>query len=870
MIHARKVSVTIILILTAGSAASQNRQVDFRFAPERYLTAICLPDDWQKTLVSEKGALADDFGPGPYAKPLTEISVGLKEKEFRINRQYLQDPRVPIVTTEWVGDGVTIQQHAFALIPQDPQLQTPAQINEKVQRIDGLNGCIGWASPSGKIDPAFKNVAWGNNRPIKYRVKVRPGSKKRVAMGICESYKPRAGTRILELHVEGATPLTIDPMESGKKNHPYVILFDGEDANRDGQLAIEVHASSKSPDPNVFLNAFWIFPENAAVSAEEILRGEISSKTETYFDCGTEMEAAAPSPRIDGIVVAISAQSAIPIITVRSSRVFTFDSTAGMLRTNGLPYLLSRPQASSGMKKGDHWLLELPKGTTRAEIIVVHGGKGREAIRRVPDLQQQMQRAKNYWRNEAPIPRHRIFVPDSGMQYLLEANIRNLYQVREIVDGHLQFQPGPTVYRGLWSVDVMLSGIPVMMLGDTSSMRRFLENDIRYQLPNGQLRAMYPTLSLIETPVFVYTMCWFAQSTGDHKWLQKNWNVITKGINWLREMREQTLADPTAPYYGLMPPGFVDGGISMPTADYGSIWWAMIAIEKSLEAARWLGKNEMVGEWQKLFDEFMFSFRQAARRDLRKDRHGNTFLPISVADTATSLPQKGQYAFLLPLRYGNFFHQQDALLDSIVRDNLAMLDATMKEGLIVSSGWLHNGVWPWLGGIHGMAYQLFGNTSRAHDLLYAYANHAAPTGTWVEEQQIKDIGSATAGDVSNAEASAIFIHLVRLLLVRERLDDLELLSGVPSEWLIPNAKIELNEIWTDFGPVTLRLTISPDGKSASLLVAPIHGRGSKGKPVIFLRQLQKLNFVSENGEPLPEVVNGVWGKPMKVNFKKQM
>jgi hypothetical protein len=197
-----------------------------------------------------------------------------------------------------------------------------------------------------------------------------------------------------------------------------------------------------------------------------------------------------------------------------------------------------------------------------------------------------------------------------------------------------------------------------------------------------------------------------------------------------------------------------------------------------------------------------------------------------------------------------------------------MLDATMKEELIVSSGWLHNGVWPWLGGIHGMAHHLFGTMSQAHDLLYAYANHAAPTGTWVEEQQTKDIGKATTGDVSNAEASAIFIYLVRLLLVRERLDDIELLSGVLPEWLLPNAKIELNEIGTDFGLVTLRLTISPDGKSVSLFVAPIHGRGSKGKPIILLRALQQNGFIFENGNPLPEKISGAWGKAIQVSFRK--
>jgi hypothetical protein len=361
MLRERRVSVAIILLLTFGGATGQHRQVDFRFAPEYYFTAICLPDDWQKTLVSAQGALAYDFGPGPYAKPLTEISIGLKEQELRVNRQYLQDPRVPIVTTEWVGDGVTMQQHAFALIPQNPQLHTPDQINEKIQRLDGLNGCVGWASPSGKVDPAFRNVAWGNNRPIKYRVKVAPESKKRVAMGICESYKPRAGTRILELHVEGAPPLTVDPMESSEKNHPEVFLFDGEDANRDGLFAIEVHASPKSPDPNVFLNVFWFFPENAAVTTEQILQGEASSKAETYFDCGTEMEAAALSPRLDGTIISVSDQSMTPLITIRSKRKLVFDSTSGILKTNGLPYLLSRPRAISSVKTGDQ-LRRITKG----------------------------------------------------------------------------------------------------------------------------------------------------------------------------------------------------------------------------------------------------------------------------------------------------------------------------------------------------------------------------------------------------------------------------------------------------------------------------------------------------------------------------
>jgi hypothetical protein len=859
---------SLLVIIFHGVVFCQTRAVDFKFAPANYLTAICLPDDWQKTLLSEKGALAYDFGPGPYAKPLTEIAVGVKEQESHVTRQYLAEPRFPIVTTEFRNGGLAMQQQAFALIPDKLPLQTPSRINEKIRRLEGLNGCMAWAAPAGKVDPAFRNVAWGNNRPIRYRVKTAPGSKKRVAMGVCESYKPRPGTRILELRVEGAAPLTVDPMASGEKNHPYVFLIDGEDENHDGELAVEAHASTMSPDPNVILNAFWIFPENTNVTTEEILRGGASARAEIYFDCGTELETAAPFPRIDGMIATLADSVVTPIITIRSPRPFTFDSTTGILSHRDLPYLLSRPRAVSCRKIDNRWQLELPRGTKRVELIVMHGNKGRESIRPVPDLTTQLQRARRYWRDAATIPKNKILAPDKKIQYLIDANVRNVYQVREHIDGHLQFHPGPTVYRGLWLADVMLTGIPVAMLGDTAGMRRFLENGRRYQLPNGQLRVMYPTLALIETPVFIYTLCWFAQSTGNKIWLQKNWPVVTHGLEWIRQMRAQTLGDPAAPYFGLMPAGFVDGGISTPTADYGSLWWSMIALERSIEAARWLGQNELAESWQKLFNDFMTSFRRAARRDLRKDRHGNLFLPISVGDTTTHLPQKGQYAFLLPLRYAKFFHRHDALLDSVVAGNLAMLEATMHEGLITSSGWLHNGVWPWLGGIHGIAHELFGNHARAHDLLYAYANHAAPVGTWVEEQHTRDAGNATAGDVSNAEASAVFVHLVRILLVRERLDDLELFAGVPEAWLVPNARIELNAIATDFGPVTLRLTISADGQLATLFVAPIDGRGSAGKPVVVLQALKKLGFVSAAGAALPDKIAGVWKKPMKIYLRK--
>jgi hypothetical protein len=840
--------------------------IDFHFSPEEYSTAICFPDDWQKTLATETGALGYDFGPGPYAKPLTTITVGAMGKDLRVSRQYFEDPRVPIVVTELVGDGVLVKQQSFALVP-DRLEPLGNLIDGRVRRIGGLNGCIGWALPVGQVDPAFRSVAWGTNRPIKYRVKVEPGSKKRVAIGLCESFKPRAGTRITELRIEGSAPLTVDPMIEGKPNTPYVFLFDAQDTNNDGWLEIEAHCSPKILDPNVFLNVFWIFPEGSETSPDALIRGENSLRAELYFDCGTELERLAPSPRIDGILATYEGEDVGPTLVVRTRRVLTLDSSKGVLEFNGRPFVLSRPKAVRGNFDGGKWLLELPDGTKSVEVISIHGWNRSSLSSEFPNLSEELRRSREYWVNGTKIPKKPIVVPDTELQYVLDANIRNLYQVREVVDGGVQFQPGPTVYRGLW-LPVFLTLMPTLMLGDSLSLRQSLERAMQFQLPSGQVRVIHPTVLLAETPTFVLAMCHYAKSTGDEAWFREHWDAVRNGLRWIRQTREATLKDLSASHYGLMPPAFVDGGVSNENADYGSVWFSMVALEKAIEAARRLGETKDAEEWENVFSDFMKSFRIAAQRDMQKDRHGNVFLPTIVGDVSPSFPQRGQYTFLLPARYGKFFHQKDPLFQSILNGNLAMLDATMKEGMITSAGWLEHAVWAWLGCAHGVAHNLVGNYKKAVEILYAVANHASPLGTWVEEQHTQDAGVLTAGDVSNAESSAAFIHLVRSLIAQERGQDLELLSGVPLEWIIPGARIELNGSFTEFGPISLELNISSDGKLAVLFISAIEGRGSGGRPMIHLRNMREVGYAFEDGSPLQDVVEGSWGQEVRLRLRK--
>jgi len=841
----------------------------FPFAPARHLAVVGLPDDWQKTLVTESGSLAYDFGPGPYSFPLTEVQVGMLEMEHPAVRQWLPDPAAPIVTTRSSAGDAVIVVHSFALAPGSAAGPDMQDADAQVIRLNGLNGAYGWASPPPGTDSSFANVAWGTNRPIQYLVRVKPGSHTQVALGFCESYKSTPGSRVMTVEIEGDTLRDVDPMADGGRNKPMVFLTSGRDVNSDGRLAITVHPSVRTADPNVILNTFWVFGADAHISLDEILSGSASSRAEVHWSCGTEMTEFAPNVRTDALLATFEGQHFTPVIRIKTRRPMVFDPVTRIVRWHGRPFLASRPAPTSGRWHGDTLLLTLPAGSRRADIVVMQGNGIGAELRRVPDLREEEIRCKDYWLHEAPIPRMRIRVPDLRMQYLLDASLRNIYQVRERVDGWLQYQPGPTVYRGLWLCDVLISGNVSLMFGDTASVRTALEAGFRHQMPNGQFRSIYPSVSIIETPLFLTMMFRYARAAGNQAWLERHWAVVQKGIRWIESERMKTFDEPGAPYAGLLPPGFVDGGISLRTADYGSVWWAMITLEHGIQAARDLGRDTEGVGWSELLAKFDRSFRVAAGRDMRVDSLGHRFLPVAVAETTpTGPPQRGQYAFLLPLPYGRFFSAQDTLMKAILRGNLAMLDAHRSEGLIVGSGWMSDGVWAWLGAIHSTAHLLSGDGPAGWTILKAVADHASPLGTWMEEQQLRAGGSRTSGDGSNAEASAFFIQALTSLLVLERPDSLVLCAGVPGEWLQPGSRTTVEDLLTGHGPVSLKLELSSDGNDLSLLVRAGQTYALNGGMRIDLTAFTRAGFRDARRRILPPAVQLPWGSTYEVSLKR--
>jgi hypothetical protein len=183
----------------------------------------------------------------------------------------------------------------------------------------------------------------------------------------------------------------------------------------------------------------------------------------------------------------------------------------------------------------------------------------------------------------------------------------------------------------------------------------------------------------------------------------------------------------------------------------------------------------------------------------------------------SSSPQRGQWAFCHAVYPGQIFAKDDAL----VAGNMAMLAATEKQGMVYGTGWDAKGIWNYFASFYGHAWLWQGNGRKAAEVLYSFANHAAPVLVWREEQSLKGEPFEKVGDMPHNWASAEFIRLTVHLLALDRGNELHLFEGLPAEWAQPGMKTALNGVATPFGPLTFSLEVAQDGKKASLKMEPL-------------------------------------------------
>ncbi|MCB0114182.1 MAG: hypothetical protein KDD84_08825, partial [Caldilineaceae bacterium] len=408
--------------------------------------------------------------------------------------------------------------------------------------------------------------------------------------------------------------------------------------------------------------------------------------------------------------------------------------------------------------------------------------------------QTALTETRRYWQ-DLPVPARTIHVPDPAVNDMIVACARNILQAREIKNGVPEFQVGPTIYRNLFVVDGHFLLECAQYLGYPDEAFAGLDALLKRVRPNGAIAEM--EFHRKETGIALATLVRQCELMGREDRLLELWPTIQNAIGYIESMREEAAALPEdAPNYRLLPDTYADGGIGGKRAEYTTVFWTLVGLSWIADAAERLGKVADGERARAAFADLMADFRRCFQRDRRVlvdgtpytamwmtgsgAHHWITDYPLDVPRHHHLRPQSGTWAINNAIYPGEIFAPDDP----IVQEQLALYDKIDDaEGTPVETGWQpYNCLWGYDASFSAHAWLYAGRPDKAVDYLYAFANHAAPTRVWREEQSITSTDNRQiCGDMPHNWASAEFIRLVRHLLVMERGDTLSLLPGLPAE-----------------------------------------------------------------------------------------
>ncbi|MBN1480685.1 hypothetical protein JXA70_10465 [candidate division KSB1 bacterium] len=810
--------------------------VDFRYSIPWWQTTVSLPDDPDKVLVGKEGQIFADFGlsrgPRGFNTFIHSDVVGGTEWVS----QSLLSARVPILRTKRRAGSVDIIEETFTVIPSEHNNLHPPRLvrlgGEK--RVTGFDGPktkrvrYGWAPPQIACDPAFQDAAVSSDGLIEYALAVEKGPVMYVVIGFCEGEVAKKGERPLNITVEGLEPQQVDPVGDAGQNLPVVYVFQGNDRNNDGKIDIRIKGVTGSKNPHPMCSVIWAFAEKVP-PLERIIAGLENDTAYAFANCGHER-----LPRrqyVSKITYSNKGDSTAhltPKILAESDFV-RFDRMRNTLVIGHNTHCQTTLIASIDVNSRRRFTatlqpFTLEPGMSETLVLTINrGGFETEPVSQheVTSIQKN---AVFFWEKKADLPYDKIQVPDPGIQNMLDASIRNIYQARDIKNGLPAFHVGPTHYRCLWIVDGAFLLEAATLLGRADEARAGIDYMMSFQQADGgfQLKDRYWK----EGGLVLWAVTRHAFLTQDQQWLLQHWDNLKRVVAWIQNLRTlEGAADPDAPEYRLLPWGDIDGGINNYHKDerkgeYSNIYWSLIGMKSAIQAATWLGENETAKKWQHQFDDFYATFQTAAQRDLRPDPYGNIYLPIIMNDALQALPQRAQWSFCHAVYPGQLFAQENP----IVVGTLNMLKTTEVQGMVFNTGWMQDGIWTYFASFYGHALLWQGEGQKAVRVLYDFANHAAPTMVWREEQKPVGQGHEEVGDMPHNWASAEFIRLAIHVLALDRGDELHLLEGLPPQWLGPGMETALNGVATPFGDLFLNLKIDRTGETATLSVEPLKER----------------------------------------------
>ena len=378
--------------------------------------------------------------------------------------------------------------------------------------------------------------------------------------------------------------------------------------------------------------------------------------------------------------------------------------------------------------------------------------KADETPRTVAEALALRDRAANYW-NRLDLPYDRLQVPDEGIQGVIEASLRGIYQNRDYKNGVPVYQVGPTCYRDLSCADGSFLCELGVLLGRAKDASDTLDYLLSFQCANGRVWVYWDYWK--ESGLMLWSVVRYAELTGDAAWLKSRWRRVEGMVAFIEELRRRAKRCPAAPNYGLIPDGFGDGAPAFApnTAMSSGTSWA--CGPRSPGPGCW-GRTSKPPPGSGKPTTWTAISCAAARRDARKDQHGNLYLPNVMGSDGRIPPPRGQWAFVQGIYPGKLYRRDDPLAKAALPCSKRRRSRACRSTPVGSMAGFG------LTSATGLPTPGFGSArKKSAPILYDVANHASPLLAWWEEQMPKGKGDRLGGDMPHNWGSAEFIRQVR-------------------------------------------------------------------------------------------------------------
>jgi hypothetical protein len=549
-------------------------------------------------------------------------------------------------------------------------------------------------------------------------------------------------------------------------------------------------------------------------------------RPEGYLELTTFATNLPEEGRVDNVILEVVPRTekevhAVLQIAIRSESVLTLqDQASAIYKDKGGPRLFLLADSPLSVEDyGYQKLYRLPAGAATYRSPLRHffrfPQEGQNVEKLKPNLDNParlLAAVREYWEGWNPFEGKVTWsAPERYGEFLL-ACARNILQARELKNGRLNFQVGPTVYRGLWVVDGHFLLEAARYLGYDAEAQQGLEATWAWQRADGGVFAAVQLEHWKDTGIAMFSLVRQAELSQDWSYFRKMQPNVLRAVAFLIALRNKAKSEGgVMGRYGLLPRGFGDGGLAGLRPEFTNTLWVLAGLRAVTEAADRLGLSGFE-ETKKFYQELRSAFFAAAQQEMRQHAGGFAYLPMLMKEDPQwsapdewdrPRPQAAQWALSQAIYPGLLFAKDDP----IVKGHIALMQACTQEEVPAETGWIaHQGLWTYNAPFVSHVYLWAGLTDWARQTFVGFLNHATPLYCWREEQPLRgSLVSDYVGDMPHNWASAECVIYLRHMLALEDGQELRLLEGVSEFELAHGIPHRISESPTRFGRVSLNL-----------------------------------------------------------------